>query len=219
MSSGEFTAASASAGNVADAPAARETGYPVPPPIATEPNLTPAQWGMLSFLLSEAAFFGTLLVTYIAFIGWDRVGPFPAEALSLGLVICTSICLLSSSATIHRAEKSLTENNPSAFHAWWAATIVLGLLFLLGTAYEWYELIYTHGLTISRNQFGTTFFTLVGFHALHVSAGILVMTIVLALAIGRQITPANPGGVQLVSWYWHFVDGVWVVVFIVVYLL
>ena len=88
----------------------------------------------------------------------------------------------------------------------------------MGTAYEWHELIDRHHLTISRNLFGTTYYTLVGFHALHVTVGVIVMLIVLGLALGRQVTSANRAGVELVSWYWHFVDGVWVVVFTVVYL-
>jgi cytochrome c oxidase subunit III len=73
-------------------------------------------------------------------------------------------------------------------------------------------------LTISRNLFGTTYYTLVGLHALHVTAGVTIMLIVLGLALVRQVTTANRAGVGLVSWYWHFVDGVWVVVFTVVYL-
>jgi cytochrome c oxidase subunit 3/cytochrome o ubiquinol oxidase subunit 3 len=75
-----------------------------------------------------------------------------------------------------------------------------------------------YGLTISRNLFGTTYYTLVGLHALHVTGGVTIMLIVLALALRRQVTTANRAGVGLVSWYWHFVDGVWVVVFTVVYL-
>jgi cytochrome c oxidase subunit 3/cytochrome o ubiquinol oxidase subunit 3 len=90
--------------------------------------------------------------------------------------------------------------------------------FLLGTAYEWNGLIRDHGLTISRNLFGTTYYTLVGFHALHVTIGVLVMLTVLGLALRRQVTVQNASGVQLVSWYWHFVDVVWIVVFTVVYL-
>ena len=74
------------------------------------------------------------------------------------------------------------------------------------------------GLTISRNLFGTTYYTLVGLHALHVTAGVTIMLIVLGLALARQVTSANRAGVRLISWYWHFVDGVWVVVFTVVYL-
>jgi cytochrome c oxidase subunit III len=181
-------------------------------------SLTPQQWGMLSFLLSEVAVFGTLIVTYLFYLGKDVVGPTPAEALSLPLVLGTTTCLLASSVTIHRAERTLERGEQGRFMRWWAATIVLGVVFLLGTAYEWHDLIYRHGLTISRNLFGSTYYTLVGLHALHVTGGVVVMLIVFGLAAVREITSANRASVGLVAWYWHFVDVVWVVVFAVVYL-
>ena len=108
-------------------------------------------------------------------------------------------------------------NDRAAFVRWWLTTIVLGILFLLGTAYEWRALVVEHGLTISRNLFGSTYFTLVGFHALHLSAGVVVMLIVLGLIVARLLTTKDREGAELVSWYWHFVDAVWVVVFTVVY--
>ena len=172
---------------------------------------------MVSFLVSEVAFFSTLIVVYLTFLGADQSGPTPA-VLSLPLVIGTTICLLSSSVTVHLAEKSLRSGSRSAFMRWWSATILLGIVFLAGTAYEWNDLIVEHGLTISRNLFGTTYYTLVGFHALHVTVGVIVMLIVLGLALSHQVTGSKQVGVELVSWYWHFVDGVWVVVFTVVYL-
>lgn len=171
-----------------------------------------SRWGMIAFLISEAALFSTLIVVYLTFLGKDAVGPSPREALSLPLVIGTTICLLSSSATIHRAEHRLRAGDISGFRTWWAATIGLGLAFLLGTGYEWFELITRHGLTIDRNLFGSTFYTLVGFHGLHVTAGLVALTVVFG------VRPARRGAAELVSWYWHFVDGVWVVVFSVVYL-
>ena len=79
-------------------------------------------------------------------------------------------------------------------------------------------LITQHSLTISRNLFGTTYYTLVGLHAIHVTIGVVVMLIVFGLAVFRQVTRTNRSGVQLVGWYWHFVDAVWLVVFTVVYL-
>ena len=181
------------------------------------PPLTPAHWGMISFLLSEVAFFSTLIVTYITFVGRSDVGPTPA-VLSLPLVIGTTICLLSSSATIHMADKSLRLGGGSTFVSWWSATIVLGAAFLLGTAYEWSQLIFREHLTISRNMFGTTYYTLVGFHALHVTMGVVAMLIVLALVLRRKLTTSNPIAIEMVSWYWHFVDGVWIMVFTVVYI-
>ena len=191
--------------------------FPAPPPVPREHRPSTYQVGMIAFLLSEVAFFGTLVVTYVIFLGKDSSGPTPA-VLSLPLVICTTICLLSSSGTIHMAERSLHAGSSRGFFLWWAVTIALGVLFLLGTAYEWYGLIAREGLTISRNLFGTTYYTLVGFHALHVTAGVVLMIIILSLAATRQITGSRPVAVQLTAWYWHFVDGVWVVVFLVVYL-
>jgi cytochrome c oxidase subunit 3/cytochrome o ubiquinol oxidase subunit 3 len=173
---------------------------------------------MIAFLASETSFFSTLIVTYLTFLGKDTVGPTPSQALSLPLVLGTTSCLLASSVTIHRAGKMLRLGTRGEFLAWWSATIGLGVLFLLGTAYEWHELIDRHHLTIGRNLFGTTYYTLVGFHGVHVTAGVVVMLIVLALTLRRQVTGRNPIGVELVAWYWHFVDGVWVAVFTVVYL-
>src|SRR5262249_24454835 len=100
---------------------------------------------------------------------------------------------------------------------WWLATIVLGAVFLGGTAFEWHDLIYRYQLTISRNLFGTTYYTLVGLHALHVTGGGTSMLLLLALGLGPPVTGATRAGVGVVAWYWHFVDGVWVVVFTVVY--
>jgi cytochrome c oxidase subunit 3/cytochrome o ubiquinol oxidase subunit 3 len=191
----------------------------VPPPILqAEHALSARQCGMLGFLLSEVSIFSSLIVTYLFYLGKDTVGPTHAEALSLSLVLCTTACLLASSATIHKAERTLEHGTQQGFLRWWLATIVLGVLFLVGTAYEWHELITRYGLTISRNLFGTTYYTLVGLHAIHVTAGIVVMLIVFGLAMTRQVTSANRSGIQLVGWYWHFVDAVWLVVFTVVYL-
>lgn len=193
------------------------TDLPVPPDVVPEHTLNAAQWGMASFLLSEVAFFSTLIVTYVTFIGRDVVGPLPAEVLSLSLVILTTAFLLTSSVTIHAAERALARGEQWFFRFFWAATILLGIAFLAGTAYEWHDLIEKQGLTISRNLFGTTFYTLVGFHGLHVTAGVIALTIVLWLSLRGELGKRHSTGVQLVAWYWHFVDAVWIVVFLVVY--
>src|SRR5262249_32952279 len=137
--------------------------------------------------------------------------------LALPLVVFTTVCLLSSSLTVHAADRALRLGARPAFLGWWSATIGLGVIFLVGTAFEWGELISEYGLTLSRNLFGTTYYTLVGFHALHVTGGVIIMLSVLGLALRREITAQNRLSAELVSWYWHFVDGVWVVVFTVVY--
>src|SRR5580704_15565268 len=179
------------------------------PPVTLSPchpvTLSPAQWGLAAFLVSEVALFGTLIVTYVFYLGTDVIGPTPAEALTLPLVLCTTACLLASSGTAAVAEEALRRGNQDGFVRWWLATIFLGVVFLAGTAYEWYGLIVDHGLTISRNLFGTTYYTLVGLHAFHVTGGVTIMLIVLGLALRRQLTTANRDAVGLVSWYWHFV--------------
>lgn len=197
--------------------------FPVPPPIAPEKHLSPGQWGMITFLSSDVTFFGTLIVAYLVFFGRDSQaggmgGPTPLNALSLPLAIGTTLCLLASSVTVHLADRALRLGR-SGFVGLWAATIALGIAFLLGTAHEWNDLINVHHLTISRNLFGTTFYTLVGFHALHVTIGVIIMLLVLVLALRGALKAKSHATVELVSWYWHFVDGVWIVVFSVVYLM
>jgi cytochrome c oxidase subunit 3/cytochrome o ubiquinol oxidase subunit 3 len=180
--------------------------------------LSPIKVGMIVFLASEAAFFGTLTMAYLYFLRQTNQGePNPGQVFRLPMVIAASACLFSSSATIHLAERAMRRDDRRTFLRWWGLTIGLGILFLIGTMLEWSELIGKWGLTISRNLFGTTYFTLVGFHALHVTIGVIVMSIVFGLAWRRQITARDGTGVEVVSWYWHFVDGVWAVVFSLVY--
>lgn len=180
-------------------------------------TLDPKKVGMASFLCSEAAFFTTLLVAYALYLGKELSGPTPAEVLSLPLVIVNTIVLLSSSVTIAMAMKRYERAESSAFRLFLGLTILMGAAFLAGTAYEWFDLIENHGLTISRNLFGTTFYTLVGFHALHVTIGLILMTTLLGIHFAGRL-PAESPAAELISWYWHFVDGVWIIVFCLVYL-
>lgn len=185
------------------------------PPVPESANLSPGQAGMMTFLLSEVAFFGTLIMAYVYFLRQTVASsPSPREVFYLPMVLAATACLLSSSVTIHFAEQALHAGHRPRFTLLWGLTILLGGLFLLGTALEWHDLIFTHRLTINRNMFGTTYFTLVGFHAFHVTVGLTALTTILSLAL-RGVTSAQ--AVQLMSWYWHFVDAVWVVVFTLVY--
>lgn len=172
--------------------------------------------GMACFLVSEAFFFGTLIVAYLCYMGRDTEGPTPAQCLDLPLPLVGTACLLVSSLTVALAEKGLHAGRLRDFRAWMTLTIVLGLLFLAGTAVEWRNLIVRDGLTIERNLFGSTYFTLVGFHGFHVSLGVIALTVTRRLATASP-PRVKPIAVEMVSWYWHFVDAVWIVVFIVVY--
>jgi cytochrome c oxidase subunit 3/cytochrome o ubiquinol oxidase subunit 3 len=173
--------------------------------------------GMACLIIAESAIFTIFVVAYIFYTGKSLSGPTPREVLEPPIFY--TICLLSSSLTIHFAEKLLLRGSRGAFLALWLLTILLGALFLFGTGREWHSLIYEHGLTISTNLFGTTYYSLVGLHAFHVTVGLIMLGIVLLFALAGRIGAEHKLRIEVLSMYWHFVDAVWVVVFTVVYIL
>src|ERR1700678_609722 len=172
--------------------------------------------GMYGLIAAEAAIFTIFVVAYIFYIGKSVSGPQPRDVLHVPIFF--TICLLSSSITIHLAVKSLRGGNVRSFSLWWLLTIVLGALFLAGTAQEWHHLIYDEGLTIQTNLFGTTYYSLVGLHAFHVTVGLLALATVSLFALLGYLKQEHAERVEVLSMYWHFVDVVWVVVFVVVYI-
>jgi cytochrome c oxidase subunit 3/cytochrome o ubiquinol oxidase subunit 3 len=186
---------------------------------------TPAAWslpyrgtvGMASLIFAESAIFTIFVVAYLFYAGKTLTGPTPREVLETPIFY--TICLLSSSLTIHFASRFLERGKRGAFLGLWFFTIVLGGLFMFGTGREWHRLIYEHGLTISTNLFGTTYYSLVGLHATHVTAGLLLLSIVLFFGLAGRVGPEQAARVGVLALYWHFVDAVWVVVFTVVYVL
>ena len=186
---------------------------------------TPGSWtlpyrgkvGMACLIIAEAAIFTIFVVAYLFYLGKSLSGPTPREVLEVPIFF--TICLLSSSLTVHFAGKFLERDKRGAFLLLWLLTIVLGALFLFGTGREWHRLIYERGLTISTNLFGTTYYSLVGLHAFHVIAGLLMLSIVLIFGLAGRVGRDQSRRVDVLSMYWHFVDGVWVVVFTVVYVL
>ena len=134
-------------------------------------------------------------------------------------MIAATVCLLASSLTVHFAGTALDDGHIGKFRTFLAITVLLGAVFLLATAFEWYRLIFVDGLTISRNLFGTTYFTLIGFHALHVTIGLGLLKLMFWLSLFGVVSRTRTVAFESVSWYWHFVDTVWILVFVVVYLL
>jgi cytochrome c oxidase subunit III len=193
--------------------------------IANPISQPPAAWtlpyrgkvAMSCLIIAESAIFTIFVVAYLFYLGKSLTGPTPREVLETPIFF--TVCLLSSSLTIHFAAKFLHSDKRGAFLALWFATIVLGGLFLFGTGQEWYRLIYKHGLTISTNLFGTTYYSLVGLHAFHVTVGLLMLTIVLLFTLAGRVGTEQSARVEVLSMYWHFVDAVWIVVFTVVYVL
>jgi len=173
--------------------------------------------GMACLIVAEAAIFIIFIVAYIYYLGKSVAGPTPHDVLELP--IFTSICLLSSSATVHLAVSALHHGKRSMCSLWLSATVLLGGIFLAGTAHEWYQLIYRDGLTIRTNLFGTTFYSLVGLHATHVVVGLIMLSLALFFSLTGSMTSKDTGRLEVLSLYWHFVDAVWVVVFTVVYVL
>jgi cytochrome c oxidase subunit III len=167
-------------------------------------------------IIAESAIFTIFVVAYLFYIGKSLSGPTPSEVLETPVFY--TVCLLSSSITIHMAGLLLERRKVSAFLGSWFLTLVLGGVFLFGTAREWHRLIYERGLTISTNLFGTTYYSLVGLHAFHVTVGLVMLALVLILTLAGRVGREHAGRIGVLSMYWHFVDAVWVVVFTVVYI-
>lgn len=194
-----------------------------PPEALPQRPISTGKVGVICLIASEIAFFGTIIAAYLFYIGRDINPPYAQDVLDVSFaplkVGFNSIFLLVSSVWIVLAIKALRRGAMGAFIFWWAMTIVFGLEFLVGTGFEWYGMIVDDGVWMGTNLFGSCFYTLVGFHALHVTIGLTLLTIVLVLALLGYISPRNEYKLDLLSWYWHFVDGIWIVVFTVVYIL
>jgi cytochrome c oxidase subunit 3 len=172
--------------------------------------------GVLCLIVTEFSLFSIFVVAYVFYIGKSLTGPFPSDVLELP--IWPTVCLLSSSLTVAIAERALKGNRIQQFKLWTGVTILLGLEFLRQTAIEWRHLINDFHLTITTNLFGTTFYSLVGLHASHVAIGLSLLTLSLILGL-RGSMNGQSRRFELLAWYWHFVDAVWVVVFTVVYVI
>lgn len=173
--------------------------------------------GMFCLIAAESAIFTIFVVAYIYYIGKSLAGPMPKDVLELP--IFATICLLSSSLTIHFAVGALRNGKSGIFGIWWFVTIALGAIFLVETGREWYHLIFEKGLTINTNLFGTTYFSLVGLHAFHVTVGLIGLAIGMVLALLGKVRQEHSERADVFSLYWHFVDVVWIVVFTVVYII
>jgi cytochrome c oxidase subunit III len=171
---------------------------------------------MYCLIAAEAAIFTIFVVAYLFYLGKSLTGPQPQDVLRVPIFL--TICLLSSSLTIHFAVASLKSGKLRPFALWWFLTLALGAVFLAGTAREWQHLIHDEGLTIQTNLFGTTYYSLIGLHAFHVTVGLLALAAVSIFAIFGRVREEHAERAEVLSMYWHFVDAVWVVVFIVVYI-
>ncbi len=171
--------------------------------------------GMWCLIIAESAIFLIFVVAYIFYMGKSVDGPTPRQILTVPVV--TTICLLSSSFTMHWATTALRQGKQMIFRLFWFITLALGAIFLIGTLREWHHFIYQEDFTIHTNLFGTTFYSLVGLHASHVAVGLIALTTVMILALFGKVKQVHSERCEILAMYWHFVDAVWVVVFTVVY--
>lgn len=180
-------------------------------------RLDPNKVGMIIFLIGEVVFFGSFIFAYANYRGRQAATGPTADVLNIGLTGVFTVLLLSSSFTIWLAERNQRAGNRAGVALWLAATIALGAAFLVGQAFEWRELI-DEGITIRSGLFGTTFFTLTGFHGFHVFGGLVLLSILLWSSLAGWLRGRHSSALEAISLYWHFVDVVWIVVFSVVYL-
>ncbi len=171
---------------------------------------------VLLFISSEAIFFACLIAAYVYYASASPNGPNAQKVLDPVKTGFYTACLLSSSVTVYFAERAQRKCKPG-ISLWLAGTMLLGAVFLYGEMQEYRKLL-NENVTVSRNLFGSTYYTLTGFHALHVSVGIILLGTMLVVSLRKKMHKPQQSALECISYYWHFVDVVWVAVFSVVYL-
>ncbi len=200
-------------------PPSGEGPFPSGPPPEREPIVSNAVLGMLMFLAFEGMFFGGLLGAFLVFrlasVHWPPPGqPYLPENITW---INTGI-LLGSGYTMRRAVRAIREGNQSGLLNGLATTALLGTIFLAVQGTEWVRLV-RYGLTLSSGTYGSTFYTLIGCHGLHVLGAVVWLAVVLLQASRGRFSPERHAGVQLCRMYWYFVVGLWLILFPLVYLM
>ncbi len=194
-----------------------------PEPTPGYPAIKPGMMGMYIFLASEVMFFGSLFATYFYLFGSHVVWPPPPPTSTpefyvswLGIPAINTVVLLSSGVTCHFGLEALSHDNRQRFYVLWIATIILGFGFEFGQLYEFIS-AFGRGLNLTANNFASAFFAMTGFHGLHVLGGLILLILILYRASRGQFDSRNHVGPAAVTLYWHFVDVVWVFLFLILY--
>lgn len=183
---------------------------------ASEDSANRLRLGMLVFLGSEIATFSAGFVYYF----FIRVGTWPPHELPgllSSLVLTNTALLVASSFTLHWAHHSLREHHRRNFLLGMAVTLLLGLVFLGGQALEYYEFIVESGFTLATGIYASAFYGLTALHGLHVTLGVVILSIVFIRALRGQYSAERDVAVSTSSLYWHFVDAVWIFLVVVLY--
>ncbi len=173
---------------------------------------------MWLFLASDCFFFGSFIATYMLYRNRSLEGPYPEDVFDIPFTSVSSFVLLMSSLTMVLALAAIQRGNLRSCRIWLLTTAMLGMTFLGGQVFEFTE-FYNHGLTISTNLFGSSFFVLTGFHGTHVAIGVLILLSLYFMVSRGRLGQEQSLNVELAGLYWHFVDVVWIVIFTLVYLI
>jgi heme/copper-type cytochrome/quinol oxidase subunit 3 len=190
-----------------------EAGHP-----HTSTGLSNNKLAMWLFLGSECLLFGGLISTYMLYRGRTTGGPKPEEVFDIPFTSVSSFVLLMSSLTMVLAVANAKRGDWRRTRLWLVTTALLGATFVGGQVYE-FTAFYREGLGYSSNLFGSSFYTLTGFHGAHVSVGIIMLLSLVFITLKGRVPGERAEVVELIGLYWHFVDVVWIVIFTLVYLI
>ena len=185
---------------------------------ATSTGLSNNKLAMWLFLGTECLLFGGLISTYMLYRGRLGNGPGPGQVFDIPLTSISSFILLMSSLTMVLAVNAAKEGDDRNTRVRLSATALLGALFVGGQVYE-FTAFYQEGLGFTTSLFGSSFFTLTGFHGVHVSLGIIMLMALVGIITRSKVPGDKAEVVELIGLYWHFVDVVWVVIFTLVYVI
>lgn len=174
--------------------------------------------GMWLFLGSECLLFGGLISTYMLYRGRVGKGPTPAQVFDIPFTSVSSFVLLMSSLTMVLAVSSATKKDDRGTTLWLTVTALLGATFVGGQVYE-FTAFKSEGLGFGTSLFGSSFYTLTGFHGVHVTVGIIMLMALVGIVQRGEIPGSKAETIEMIGLYWHFVDIVWIVIFTLIYLI
>jgi heme/copper-type cytochrome/quinol oxidase subunit 3 len=195
-----------------------DTALHAPVAHGTATGLSNTKLAMWVYLGSDCLLFGSLISTYLLLRHRSVSGPQPADVFDIPFTSVSSFVLLMSSLTMALAVAAINRGDIHRNRAWLATTAMLGATFIGGQVYE-FTTFYREGLGYTTNIFGSAFYTLTGFHGIHVSVGIVMLLSLLVMSLRGNLGEDRAESVEIVGLYWHFVDIVWIVIFTVVYLI
>jgi cytochrome c oxidase subunit 3/cytochrome o ubiquinol oxidase subunit 3 len=184
----------------------------------TSTGLSNTKLAMWVYLGSDCLLFGSLISTYLLLRHRSTQGPGPEDVFDIPFTSVSSFVLLMSSLTMALAVAAISRGDVHRNRIWLGTTALLGAVFIGGQVYE-FTTFYREGLGYTTNIFGSAFYTLTGFHGVHVSVGIVMLMSLLVMSLRGNLGPDRAESVETIGLYWHFVDIVWILIFTIVYLI